>query len=354
MSIFNIWDQARNTAAIQQSTVGILSDLPRPVPQLSTLRTIQDDKIRRQGMEIRAFGKARFKAFGATPPIFVPKVRYTETEIELVQVHEMSPIDERLLRKLESNDDEIKQRAGADILLRGRALQLRNENQSDWMVMTAILTGQLPIAFEDEGEQGFIIDYGYDPTHLTTVTVPWSTLATATSIDDMRATQVKLADDAGEYGIHFWMNSKTWDHVIYGAQAREILTGTDRGQLIATVEDIKARMYEPERVQFHITDAGWLDEGAAYNRGRQFHTKWFPDDTVLATTSDPFSGEPLVEHFDGLVAVPTSEFAPPQLRQGAQSWTKLDTDALTTYWHQACTRMPRVNRPECIVVMDVS
>lgn len=354
MSVFNIWDQARNTSFIRKSAEGILEREPRPVPQLSTFRTVQDDKISLGTMEIRAFGKGRFKAFGATPPIFVPKVRYTESEIELVQIHEMSPVDERLLRRLRLGDDMQKERAGADILLRARSLAIRGERQSDWMVMTALLTGQLPIAFEDEAEQGFVIDYGMDDSHLATVTTPWSNLADATAIDDMRAWQLLLADDAGEYGIHFWMNSTTYDYVIYGAQAREILTGTDRGQLIATVDDIKARMYEPERVTFHITDAGYLEETAGYEKGRAAHTKWFADDQVLVTTSDPFNGEPICEHFDGMVAVPVSEFAEPQLRQGPQDWVKLDTDALTTYWHDARTRMPRLNLPENVVSADVS
>lgn len=354
MSVFNIWDQARLTAFTRRSAEGILEQEARPVPQLSTFRTVRDDKIRLGTMEIRAFGKARFKAFGATPPIFVPRVRYTESEIELVQIHEMRPVDERLLRKLELGSEEQQARAGADIALGQQALAIRNERQSDWMVLTALLSGQLPIQFEDEAEQGFVIDYGMKETHLASVTTPWSNLADATAIDDMRAWQQLLADDAGDYGIHFWMNSTTWDYILYGAQAREILTGTDRGQLIATVEDIKARMYEPQRVTFHVTDAGYLEETAGYEKGASAHTKWFADDQVLVTTADPFNGQPICEHFDGMVAVPVSEFQRPALRQGAQSWIKLDTDALTTYYHQASTRMPRVNLPDNVVSADVS
>jgi hypothetical protein len=143
---------------------GILEAEPRPAPQLSTFVPIQDDKIRLGTMEIRAFGKARFKAFGATPPIFVPRVRYTESEIELVQIHEMRPVDERLLRKLRLGDDLTRERAGADIALGQQALAIRNERQSDWMVMTALLTGQLPIQFEDEASQGFVVDYGFKAT----------------------------------------------------------------------------------------------------------------------------------------------------------------------------------------------
>lgn len=352
MSIFDLWDQARNTAVINRSVQTVMEQQPRPAAQLAPVIPVTDDKIKLERMEVRAFGKARFKAFGATPPIFVPRIRYTEEEIELIQIAEMSPVDERLLRKLESTDDKIKSRAGADILLRGRALQIRNERQSDWMVLTAFLTGQLPVQFEDEPGQGFVIDYGFDPSHLATVTTPWSDLVDGTPIDDMRAWQNLLADSAGDYGIHFWMNSTTWDYVIYGAQAREILTGTDRGQLIPTVADIKARMYEPERVTFHITDAGYREESAGYGRTRTTHTKWFADNQVLVTTDDPFEGERLAEMFDGLVAVQT-DWNKVDLRQGPQSEVQVDRSK-THYWIQTSTRMPRINRPECIVSADVS
>lgn len=354
MAIFNIWDQARLTAFTRASVEGILEQEPRPAPRLSEFVPIQDDKIRLGGMEVRAFGKARFKAFGATPPIFVPKVRYTESEIELVQIHEMRPVDERLLRKLNLGDDDTRARAGADIALGQQALSVRNERQSDWMILTALKTGQIPINFEDEAGQGFVIDYGFKTTHMMTVAVPWTNLASAKPIDDMRAAQQLLADDAGDYGINFWMNSKTFDYVLYGAQAREMLTGTDRGQLIATVDDIKARMYDPQRVNFNITDAGYLDETAGYAKGRGAHTKWFADNQVLVTTQDPFNGQRICTMFDGIVAVPVSEFQQPALRQGPQSWIKLDTNELTTYYHQASTRMPRVNLPDNVAAITVA
>jgi hypothetical protein len=316
MSVFNIWDQARLTAFTRRSAEGILEGEPRPAPQLSTFRQ--------------------------------------ESEIELVQIHEMRPVDERLMRKLRLGSSSEQERAGADIALGQQALSIRGERQSDWMVLTALLTGQLPIQFEDEGGQGFVVDYGMKATHLATVTTPWSNLALATPIDDIRGWQQLLADDAGDYGIHIWMNTTTWQYILYGAQAREILTGTDRGQLIATEQDIRDRLWAGDRVQFHITDAGYLEETAGYNKGRGAHTKWFANDQVLITTADPFNGQPICEHFDGMVAVPVSEFAEPQLRQGAQSWIKLDTDAITTYYHQASTRMPRLNLPDNVVSADVS
>lgn len=355
MSIFDIWDQARNTRTVNRAVATRMESMPRPAMEIATLVPIQDDKIKLDRMEVKAFGKGRFKAFGATPPIFVPKVRYTEEEIELIQLAEMSPVDERLLRKLESTDEQIAQRAGADVLLRATALQVRNERQSDWMVMTALKTGVLPVSFEDEPEQGFVIDYGFDPSHLVTVSNAggWDDLSTSTPIDDLRAWQQLLADDAGDYGTHIWLNSKAWDKLIYSAQAKELLTGYDgRAQFIPQIDDVRARLWAPDRVQFHISDAGYRDEAAGYERGENMHQKWFGDHEVVVTTDNPFEGEPLIEQFDGLVAV-QSDWNKLELRQGAQSEVQVDRSK-TTWWIQTSTRMPRVNRPECIVSADIS
>jgi hypothetical protein len=349
---YDIWAQAANTALVQAATQTAIELQPRPARELSSLVPTTEDKLSLSTAEIKAFGKGRFKAFGASSPVYVPKIRYTDTEIELVQLSEQSPIDERELRKLESQDAGIRRRAGADMVLRAQALQIRNENQSDWMVMTAILTGQLPINFEDEPGQGFVIDYGYTTEQKMSVDNAWSNPATGTPIADMRAMQKQVANQCGAYGIDFWMNTDTYQGILDSDEATELLTGTDRGQRIATIDDIKQRLYEPEQVTFHITDAGYRDESAGYERLIDAHTRWFPTNVVLCTAGNVFEGRPLVEQFDGMVLVRT-DFKSRELRQGAQTQYKMDdSDTLSVY--QTSTRMPRINKTEAIVVADVS
>lgn len=352
--IFNIFNQAALTRVINvaaQTRLEQIDPLPRA---LSTTQTTTQDKIRLQHVQIKSFGYAKPKAFGATPPVYVPRMRYTETEIELIPIHEMSPVDERLLRKLSSDVPEIAARAGVDIQTRQTALRMRNELGWDVLTMTAILNGQLQIAFADDPEEGFTIDYGFDPTHFTHVATPWTTLASSTPIDDMKAVQVLLANQTGQYGRHFWMNSNTQRNLIESAQAKALLTGFDgRAQFIPTLGNIGARMYDPDNVQFHVSDSGYRP-GEAYDRGLTAHTKFLADNIIIVTTDDPFEGENLVEVWSGRTAVPQSEFAPPALLQGNQSWVKLNTDELTTYYHEASTRIPMVNRPDCMVIMDVS
>jgi hypothetical protein len=138
--------------------------------------------------------------------------------------------------------------------------------------------------------------------------------------------------------------------IFESAQAKELLTGTERAQFIPERTDVVRRLYEPDRVQFHITDSGY--RGETYARDLSAHTKYIPDGKIIATTDDPYEGENLVEVYDGMVGVPVSEFRKPDFRQGQQSWVKLDTDSLTTYYHNASTRIPMINRPENIIIMD--
>lgn len=346
---FSIWEQARNTARVRRAVLSTLEQQPRPARQLARLVPTTDDKIIMERMDVAAAGIAPLKAIGATPQIYAPKFAIEENAIELVQISEMRPIDERLYRKLQSTDEKLRERAGADILLTARQMALRNENRSDLMVMTAVLTGQLLIAFVDEPDQGMVISYDYDPTHLVNAS-NWQVLGSSTPIADLRAAQELLANDSGDYGIHFWMNTDTYDNIIWSNEAKVLLTGSERAQNIPQNADINQRLFEGSRVEWHVTDAGWRTEGE-YARGRSVINKWIPDNKVLMTTANPFEGEPLVEMFDGMVMVRTG-FDSIQLRQGSQTYAKID-DSDTYYWVQTSTRMPRINRPECIAVLDV-
>lgn len=354
MELFDIYNQAHFQRLVQISLQTRMEQVNPVVNQMVTTVPTTEDKIRMVRSQLRSFGYAKPKAFGATPPIFTPRIRYEENEIELIPIHEMSPIDERLLRKLESGDPLTRQRAGVDAVTRGTALQMRNEEGWNVITMNAILNGALTLIFADESDEGLTIDYNYLPTHFVSVSTAWSDAANGKPIDNMMTVQQLLANDAGQYGHHFWMNTNTYRLLIFSAQTKDLLTGFDgRAQFIPNTTDITPRLYDGDQVVFHVSDSGYRAT-ETYDRGRSAHTLYIPDNKVIVTTDDPFEGEPLVEVFDGNVAVPVSQFAKPDLRQGAQSWVVLDTDSLTTYNHYASTRMPRINRPECIAIMDVS
>ncbi len=349
MSIFNIWDQAANTIVINRSVQTVLESQPRVAPAFTgPLIPTTDDKIKLGRSEVKAFGKGEFKAFDATPPIWAPRIAFSEEEIELVQLSEMTEIKESLLRRLKSTDQDISVRAGLDIFARARGLAIRNERLSDWMVMQSVLTGQLPINYKDRSGQGFVIDFQFDPTHLPHTSTNWSNAATATPIADMKAWQKLLADDAGDYGTHIWMNTTTWQQVLDSKELKDYLTGTDRGLWLPTPADLQKLLWEPERTTIHVTDAGYREASAGYDRRKAAHTKWIPDNRVIVTTDMTFEGERVVEQYDGLVAVQT-DWNEIQLKMGAQSEVQVDGKPKVHWWIQTATRMVKVNKPECIV-----
>lgn len=350
MAIYDLGAQARNTAIIRRAAQTVLETQPRVARQIATMIPTPDDKIKLRRMEIGGAGLAPLKAIGASTPLYTARIRYTESFIELVQIAEKAPIDERTRRLLESTDEDIRTRAGLDIQTLGQQMFLRNENRSDKMVMDAILTGQLSIVFDDDPGAGFTVVYDYDPTHMINAST-WSNPTTGTPITDLDAAQVKLGNDAGEYGVHIWMNGITYHSLIWSDEAKSLLTGYGYAQKIPTIQDIEARLRNPGRLQWHIEDGGYRSADS-FVRGYTGINKWLPDGVVIMTTSDPYEGENLVEQFDGLVMVRTG-FDSVTLRQGQQSFAKID-DSDTYNWHQVSTRMPRINRPECIVIMDVS
>lgn len=361
-TIFDTWSQAAGSALVRQSTQTVIESMPRPARALAPIVPTTEDKIKLERGRVNAVGLGKFKAIGASSPVYVPKLEFSQTEIELVQLSEQSPVDERLYRQLKSGDEKVRLRAGADLLARLTALQVRNENLSDWMVMTSLLTGYLPINFADKAGQGFVVDHGYDPSHLLNpgATLPWTNPSTCKPIDDIRAGQQKLANDAGDYGIDIWMNDYTYQLLIYSNQAKDLLTGHDRGQYIATIDDIKARLYESERVTIHVTDSGYRQESAAFARGRGVHTKWIPDGKILMLAGGAgvdgvgflgSDGLPVIEQFDGQVLVRTG-FDSVELRQGTQVEVKID-DSNTQSQYVTSTRMCRMNHPENVVVLTV-
>lgn len=365
MGIFDIWDQSTNTEIVNRAVEATLSSQPRIARQFfAPMVPTSRDKIRKRRMYIRAVGKGRFVAPDATPPIYRPRIRVTEEEIELARMAEMSPVELSLLRQLSltGSDEESQQqreRAGADILTRARVLQLRMENQTDWMIMEAITKGQLTVEMADEPGQEYVVDYDFLPSHIQTVGTTWDNLTTATPLDNMRAAQLLLADDAGDIGVHFWMQSKVWRLLRQSKQIKDYLTPTDRSLYIPQENDIKQLLEEPQRVTFHITDSGWLEEGAGaagfpenHDWGRKDFTKWIPDDHVIITTDNPFNGENIAETFDGLAPIQTA-WRELSFQQGAQSDVYLDERSGTHMWRQQCHRMVRVNLPECIFSMKV-
>lgn len=348
--VFDVWDQATNTELVKRSVETAWERGATIGKQIAPLFPVRDRQIKLETMEIYAFGKGRFKAEDATPPIYTPKTKWTEEEIDLALLEEMTVVQESLLHKLKSDDEKIRNRAGADILTRGRALQLRNERLTEWMRWQAFLTGTLPIAYDDESGQNFVIDYQVPSTHFVTPTTPWTNLANSTPVDDLRLWQRLIANDAEAYGTKIHMDSDTYTLIEQSAQVRAKLTGTQTDLFLATREQIQRLLYEGTEII--VTDAGYREEAAGVNRGRSQLTKYLPYGKVLITTDYNLEGEKIADVADGLVAIQT-DWNAIDLRPGMQSEVLIKGTSKTHFWRQASSRMVRLRNPNAFATATV-
>jgi hypothetical protein len=361
--IFDIWDQVQVTELVTRAGDRVMgANRERIAGQFAPLVGTTEDKIAQERVKVRAVGKGRIIADDATPPIWRPKIKLVEEAWTIVRLAEMTPIEESLRRQLEINGSDAdsvnrRKRAGVDIITRGRGLQVRNENQSDWMIMQAVNFGELPIQVanppEGDTDTEYVIDYEFPPGHLATVSTSFADLTAGNPISVMRADQQLLKDDTGTYGRDFYFSSTVWNYILNSKQVRDSMTPSVGPQYIPTEEHVKNLLWEPQEVTFHITDDGWYDEDAGYdielNRSK---TRWVPEDRYLLTSPNQF-GESFASMYDGMVPVQTDWNSYEYRGPGFQSYVQLIQGNLTLMLRSEARRMPMVHHPECIISRKV-
>lgn len=360
MTVFNLYDDAQNTVVVNLAVQLVLQNQQRIASSFAPVQDTTAERIKRSELRIKALGMAPIVDEDATPPIYRPRLRISESFVELININEQTPVEPSLLRKLTMNGSDAesvaeRQRAGGDILLRAQALAIRNENRSDWLVMQAILTGKLSAELADIPGQFVEVEYDYLPTHLPVLAGAdrWNQPLTAMPVDDLVGDQQLLADDSGEQGINIWLNSNTWRFMRDTKQAHDLTIGPLGQPTVPTREALTKFLNEPDRVQWHVADEGWFPESAGFDViGAQKRTRWIPDGYYIMTTAIPFQGENLATMWNGPV--------PKQLDwdkigfiQGPASQIYVDGQPKVTYWQQASRRLPDIHHPEAIIVRKV-
>jgi hypothetical protein len=344
---FNIWDSATNTELVRRSVTTALEDEQYVGPTIAPLVPVRDRRIKRGIIEVEAFGMAPLKARNATPPIFIPKIAYSEDMIELIDIDEMSPIEEDEWEKLTGDNEFEKLRVGVDILQRAKIMQLRNERRTEWLRWRAFddtLTGVMA----DEPGQELKIRYGLPPANKVTISPLWSSRTTSTPTANVRAAQKSLFTKTGKWGSRIYLGADTWEDWQYSKEIKDLLkpnsgvSGPDRP---------RPGMPAPTIV---VTNAGIRDVGQGVNRGAEAVTYFLPEGKVMITTEPTIDGEKIADMPDGRVAVKPNPTSEPQWRQGAQTETLVS--AMPPYVHytrQVCVRIPRINFPRAFYWLQV-
>lgn len=368
MQPFDLWDQVTITDITRAAVDRVLGQQERVANQFAPITPTRLEKIGRARVKLRALGKARGAiADDATPPIYRPEMRFVEEGFSLLRLGEMTPVEESLRRKLELNgtdsqSQEERDRAGVDIITRARALQIRQENLSDYYVMRAVQDGVLQVAVANPPNAStmtaFYIDYEFPATNRVTLATPLTDLVNGKPITAMRAIQAAVRKNSGEWGVEFWFSSELWQLIL---QSQEVLNSFTwnapaNGTRIATEDMIKQLLYEPSRVQFNITDAGWYEEAAEYNIENDLDkSRWLDKEKIIVTTGgSTFRGEPIAEMYDGMVPVQTGWNSYDYRGPGPQSYVQLIGANLTLMWRQEARRLPMIHHPECLAVVQAA
>ena len=347
---FDIWDQAVLTDLINRPLRTQFEDQPRLGDLLAPVKPIQSRFAKLRVAQTLAFGVGQYKAPDATPALYTPDKTWREEVLELALLEEMHRISGEDWLRLNSSDEVTRQAAGVDLVERGQILQLRNERLTEKMRWDVFTTGKLTIEYPSGSS--LVIDYGFLPGHLPTVSTLWSNTASADPISDIRSWSNKLGSDAGYYGIRLHMSSDTYDFLVRNANIKSYLTATNRSMLIPTKQDILTLLRDGTDIV--IYDNGYRADGVGSNRGvPDSLTRFLPQGKVLMTTEYNIEGQRIAETLDGQVLV-ANGYNSVAIRQGPQSEVLVDQMSKNHFFRVASARIPRLIYPECFLCATVA
>jgi hypothetical protein len=387
MNPFDLWDQATITSMVRQSTDLLLASQERVAPQFAQLEETRLRKIAKGRIKLKAVGKGRgVLADDATPPVYRPELRFTEEAFTLMRLGEMTPVEESLRAQLELNGTDAesvaqRDRAGADIITRVRAIAVRQENLSDWLVMQAVLNGQLDVKVANPPGQAamtdFIIDYEYPVGAITQAPTSFDQ-AGAKPVDVLKAAQQQTKNTSGRYGTRFTMSTELLNYILQHPDtiARFNFQATVNFNPQVTTDMLATLLWDRDNIEWNITDAGWFDETAGYGSSPLGYldadkTRWVPKDTFIvqapgnaissAGASTQSGGQPpanaspdpdpFMSMYDGMVPVPVAWNEMQYRGPGSQTYQTMSDGNFTTFYRWEARRMPMIHHPERIAVV---
>jgi hypothetical protein len=196
-----------------------------------------------------------------------------------------------------------------------------------------MLNGTLTLDYADVKAT---VDYLIDPSHKTTVSTPWATVATADVIGDVAAWKTLIQQDgAGATVRNAYLNSTTFDYVYLNAAIQAMFSDRMKDQYLSTGE-VSGLL----GLAWTVYDSTYVDSALATQ-------KYIADDRVVLIADNP--REPYF-----LMEGPSADHEAPagQIGKFAKSWVEPDPSArqYLEEWHF----LPILERPDQIVTADVS
>lgn len=250
-----------------------------------------------------------------------PRVGFDKLTAEMPYFKESTYIDEELRQELnlvletgnQAYIDSVMNKIFDDEtrLLRGAAASRER------MRMMALTTGVVSMTANG---QAFTFDYGIPDAHKDTVSVSWSTHATADPIEDIRAAKEKIQEETGAVITRAMCDSSTWRNIRNNDKIKKAIFVLTNGA--GAVSDAKLRTYIMDELEIDVlvNDKRYKDENEQTLKFMPANTfVMFPDGdlgkTWFGTTpaeSDLMSGSVAnVSITDTGVAVTTVQKADP-------------------------------------------
>jgi hypothetical protein len=346
---FDIYDQAVLTALINEPVDTALEQTPFLG---ETIAPRVDQQSRMARMEVGrtySFGIGQFKAPNAMPALVeMPTVERREALIEMVQLEEMHRINSEQWMRLQSNDENVRNAEGLDVLERGRILRQRLERLSEWMRWQAFVEGSLTITYPRTNSQLFI-DYGFLPGHKPIPALLWTDPA-SDPVADLEAWQQKVADDAGWLGLVIHLTSPTAKLILTNPNLKSYFNVPAGQPFRATLDQVASLLAEGTR--FVVHDSGFRPMASGAARDEAAHTRYLPNGRVLVTTEYQIEGERIADTLNGQVEISTG-YNDTAIQLGPSSEVILDHMTKNRYLREAASRIPRILHPECFLSATV-
>lgn len=347
---FDIYDQAVLTSLVNEPVDTALETAPDLGAQIAPLNNIAARMARMDVGRTYAFGIGQYKAPNAMPALIeMPVTERREALIEMVQLEEMHRINSEQWLRLNSNDENIRNAEGLEVVERGRIMRRRLERLTEQQRWEVFVTGNLTVTYPRTNSQLFI-DYGWLSGHLPTVATSWTDTTNSDPIADLDGWQQTLAADAGFLGTRIHLTSEDAKLIVNNANLRDYFNVPSGVPFRATLE--QAAQLLADGTTFVIHDAGWRPMASGADRAPSAHTRFLPVGKVVMTTEYNVSGEGIADTLNGQVEI-SNDFDSTAIQMGPSNEVILDHLTKNRYLREAAARITRILHPECFLSATV-
>lgn len=347
---FDIYDQAVLTQLVNEPVDTALENAPFLGQNIAPQVDIQSRMARMDVARTYSFGIGQFKAPNAMPALTeMPTVERREALIEMVQLEEMHRINSEQWIRLNSNDTNIRNSEGLDVVERGRILRQRLERLSEWMRWQAFVNGTLTITYPRTNSNLFI-DYGFLSGHKPTPSTLWTSTGTSDPVADLESWQQKVADDSGFLATQIHLTSADAKLIINSVALKGYFNVPSGQAFRATLDQVASLL--ADGTQFVVHDAGYRPMASGAARDDASHTRYLPLGKVLLTTPYSVEGDKIADTLNGQVEI-SANYNATSIQQGPSSEVILDHMTKNRYLRQGAARIVRILHPECFLCATV-